>query len=324
MAFSAVLLATINAKNYMSHNSLKGKQPEAKITSVEQSVGQKVWADSETSSGSEASTNQKILAGSEVSSGSEASTNQNVRTDGKASSALDGSTNQQVPTYQKTSADSENELSQLEYDSMRRSVTKYKQNLQEIEGGTKIRDLGILSDSSNILSNDLMSAMKTGAFSDVTLKCGNVTVPAHKFILSARSSVFEAMFSTIESKIVLIEDLDAVILGDLLSFIYAAQVENLTLSKACDLMYAARAYQIKGLRDICTNYLRLNLSFETALQILKCADLYDKDLKADTMNYICSNFLVLKETDEWKILQLEKPALAIEIYSMVVSAWKEI
>lgn len=45
------------------------------------------------------------------------------------------------------------------------------------------------------LGDQLSEAFNGGQFSDVTLVCGDKKFPCHKFILSARSDVFKAMFS---------------------------------------------------------------------------------------------------------------------------------
>ena len=45
------------------------------------------------------------------------------------------------------------------------------------------------------LGDQLSEAFSSGEFSDVTLVCGEKQFPCHKFILSARSDVFKAMFS---------------------------------------------------------------------------------------------------------------------------------
>ena len=48
---------------------------------------------------------------------------------------------------------------------------------------------------SSTLGDQLSDAFSCGSFSDVTLVCGDKRFPCHKFILSARSDVFKAMFS---------------------------------------------------------------------------------------------------------------------------------
>ncbi|GIY97226.1 hypothetical protein CEXT_149571 [Caerostris extrusa] len=54
-------------------------------------------------------------------------------------------------------------------------------------------------DSLMELSDDFLHLLDQGvsSYADVNLKCGSVTVPAHKNILAARSPVFAAMFATV-------------------------------------------------------------------------------------------------------------------------------
>ena len=51
------------------------------------------------------------------------------------------------------------------------------------------------SDPNSTLGDQLSEAFNGGDFSDVTLICGEKRFSCHKFILSARSDVFKAMFS---------------------------------------------------------------------------------------------------------------------------------
>nr|XP_042901794.1 kelch-like protein 8 [Parasteatoda tepidariorum] len=184
------------------------------------------------------------------------------------------------------------------------------------------KEIETIYDTSINLSSDFLSALQKNSFTDVSIKCGDYVQQVHKFVLAARSPVFEAMFTTpmeeSEKGVVTISDIDASVLDDLLAFIYGAQVKNITLTKACDLLYVAEKYQVKGLKDICTDYLRSCLSIPNAIQILQFADLYDEELKKDVLNYVCENFSALKTTEEWKTLQTQKPNLSIEVYSVVV------
>ncbi|GFU23805.1 hypothetical protein NPIL_360021, partial [Nephila pilipes] len=81
----------------------------------------------------------------------------------------------------------------------------------------------------NELSNDLSRLLdpETASFEDVHLKCGSVAIPAHKNILSMRSPVFSAMFSSemeeTRKNEVDITDVDVPVLRMMLKYVYTGK-----------------------------------------------------------------------------------------------------
>ncbi|GFT05880.1 speckle-type POZ protein-like B [Nephila pilipes] len=181
----------------------------------------------------------------------------------------------------------------------------------------------------NELSNDLSRLLdpKTASFVDVHLKCGSVAIPAHKNILSMRSPVFSAMFSSemkeSRKNEVDITDVDVPVLRMMLKYVYTGKVENLTVSSAGDLLFAADKYQLKGLKTRCSDYLKSTVSIQNVLGILSLGDLLDPDLKMFAMDFICEKcdeFPALEKTKEWKNLQKEKSSLAFEVLTSLVKS----
>ncbi|GFT78948.1 speckle-type POZ protein-like B [Nephila pilipes] len=181
----------------------------------------------------------------------------------------------------------------------------------------------------NELSNDLSRLLdpETASFEDVHLKCGSVAIPAHKNILSMRSPVFSAMFSSemeeTRKNEVDITDVDVPVLRMMLKYVYTGKVENLTVSSAGDLLYAADKYQLKGLKTRCSDYLKCTVSIENVLGILSLGDLLDPDLKMFAMDFICEKFdefPALEKTEEWKNLEKEKMPLAFEVLMSLVKS----
>ncbi|GIY40626.1 speckle-type POZ protein-like B [Caerostris extrusa] len=123
-------------------------------------------------------------------------------------------------------------------------------NFENIE-----KNYGFQKDSLMELSNDFLHLLDQGvsSFADVNLKCGSVTVPAHKNILAARSPVFAAMFATEMrenlTNVVDITDLEVSALRNMLTFMYSGRIENLTAASAGDLLFAADKYQLQGLKQ---------------------------------------------------------------------------
>ncbi|GFU17600.1 speckle-type POZ protein [Nephila pilipes] len=135
-----------------------------------------------------------------------------------------------------------------------------------------------------------------------------------------RSPVFSAMFSSemeeSRKNKVDITDVDVTALRLMLKYVYTGKVENLTVSSAGDLLYAADKYQLKGLKTRCSDYLKSTVSIENVLGILSLGDLLDPDLKMFAMDFICEKcdeFQALEKTEEWKNLQNEKLPLAFEV-----------
>ncbi|XP_015907586.2 speckle-type POZ protein B [Parasteatoda tepidariorum] len=187
-------------------------------------------------------------------------------------------------------------------------------------------DDSITYDPMEDLSKNFHSILEKEYFTDVTIKSGADVLKAHKIVLCARSPVFEAMFTNpmqeSEDGVVVIEDIEPQVLRDLLDFVYSGHLNlnDLTVSKACELLYAAEKYQIRTLKQLCVNHLRSNLSVENAFQILECSNLYDGQLRSHTLKYISEQFPVIEKTEEWKTVQLKNPNLALEVYSTVVKA----
>ncbi|GIY40627.1 speckle-type POZ protein [Caerostris extrusa] len=188
--------------------------------------------------------------------------------------------------------------------------------------------MGFQKDSLMELSNDFLHLLDQGvsSFADVNLKCGSVTVPAHKNILAARSPVFAAMFATEMreniTNVVDITDLEVSALRNMLTFMYSGRIENLTAASAGDLLFAADKYQLQGLKTMCSDFLKSKLSLQNVLVILTAGYLYDPDLKAIATDYICNecDFSALEETEEWISLLKENPSVAAEVLVQILKS----
>ncbi|GBM32448.1 Speckle-type POZ protein-like B [Araneus ventricosus] len=182
------------------------------------------------------------------------------------------------------------------------------------------------------LSNDFKRLLepKGSSFADVIVKCGGASIPAHKNILSARSPVFAAMFAhpmkESRENEVDITDIDVSILRALLTYIYTGKTSDLTVSSAADLLFAADKYQLQDLKRVCSYFLKDTMSLQNALKILVSGDIHAEDLKCFALEYICNNcaeFSVLEKTEEWKTLQKERPALAMDVLISLVKSKEE-
>ncbi|KAF8771271.1 Speckle-type POZ protein B like protein [Argiope bruennichi] len=151
---------------------------------------------------------------------------------------------------------------------------------------------------------------------DVELKTSTSAFPAHKVILSASSSVFEAKLlnedEEKESDYIEIEDLEDDVVKQMLGYIYTSNVEDLTWESASKLYEAGNKYAIVDLKSLCSSYVKDNLSPCNASEALLLAHNYgDKGMKEAVMDYIIEHGKEMKNT-EWRLLMNSNGKLAAE------------
>ena len=130
-----------------------------------------------------------------------------------------------------------------------------------------------------MLNNDLFSDVKFVAVrkSDSELERKDV-IPAHKFVLSIGSPVFEAMFcgelaETRDSTE--LPDCEYESLLELFRHMYSDEV-NLSGSNVMGVLYLAKKYMVPSLIDKCTEYLQNNLDPSNVFSILPTAEKYEE------------------------------------------------
>ncbi|GBM75632.1 Speckle-type POZ protein-like B [Araneus ventricosus] len=177
------------------------------------------------------------------------------------------------------------------------------------------------------LSNDFKRLLdpESSCSTDVTLKCGGVSIRAHKIILSVRSPVFAAMFGNPMKESfkneVNITDINVSTLRALLFFMYTGKTSNLTASSSEDLLFAADKYQVQDLKTVCCYFLKETVSLQNVWRVLVLGDMHSEDLKSFAVDYICNKcgeFSVLENTQEWKGLRKERSDLAMELLESLV------
>ena len=103
-------------------------------------------------------------------------------------------------------------------------------------------------------------------------------IPAHKFVLSISSPVFEAMFygelaETRDS--IELPDCEYESLLELFRYMYSDEV-NLSGSNVMRVLYLAKKYMVPSLADKCTEYLKEYLDSSNVFSILPSAQKYDE------------------------------------------------
>jgi len=128
------------------------------------------------------------------------------------------------------------------------------------------------------LSLDMTSLFESGELTDCVVVCGGTEIKCLKCILSARSSVFKAMFehNTKEKRMgrVEINDLDYDTVYEMIFYIYSGNVSELK-GKAASLLEAADKYDLMELKQICEMSLCENLSAENVCELLIVSKLHN-------------------------------------------------
>ena len=129
-----------------------------------------------------------------------------------------------------------------------------------------------------MLNNDLFSDVKFVVRQIDGESESKLVIPAHKFVLSIGSPVFEAMFygelaETRDS--IELPDFEYESLLELFRYMYSDEV-NLRGSNAVEVLYLAKKYMVASLADKCTEYLQENLDPSNVFSILSSAQKYEE------------------------------------------------
>lgn len=133
----------------------------------------------------------------------------------------------------------------------------------------------------NAILNALEEQLEKQEFSDVTLvaSCGK-ELPAHKFVLAARSPVFLAMFTNdmkeMTENSVVIKDLDYDSIKEMLRFMYVGKVENFD-NVSGGILEAQDKYQIDGLKELWEEHFFANINVDNVLDLLALSIRYEID-----------------------------------------------
>ncbi|GIY33872.1 TD and POZ domain-containing protein 5 [Caerostris darwini] len=187
----------------------------------------------------------------------------------------------------------------------------YRKEIIETEFKPKV-----LYDHDDLL-DDLNSLYRDDTLSDMELRTETETFRVHTTILSARSEVFKAMFTTemreTLNRHVYIPDVDNDTLRRMILYLYTDHLEDLEWESAYLLYAAADKYAIHSLKNKCSVFLRNAFSFSNACNILKLADSHgDEELKQAVQDYILANDEDVINSSEFELLINVNPKLAAE------------
>ena len=167
-----------------------------------------------------------------------------------------------------------------------------------------------------------------GLFSDVILEADKRQFPAHRVILAGHSEVFRAMFHADmeeqRTSRVVIEDLSADAVSDLLTFMYTDTAPNVD-KLALELLEAAEKYNIVRLKAVCEAELAKHLDIDNVIDWVILADTYRADqLKEAALHCITKHASDIVATEHWETLCKEHPGLVKIICERFASHMKHL
>ncbi|KAJ4770482.1 BTB/POZ/MATH-domain protein [Rhynchospora pubera] len=187
-----------------------------------------------------------------------------------------------------------------------------------------------VDDCSDGLCQDIEKLWRKGARFDVTFEVEEERICAHKFMLAARSPVFEAelygSMKEAKSSSIKIKDMKAEVFKALLHFIYTDKFDDgklkhdLSDELVQDLFAAADRYTLEKLKMQCQKRLHVYLSIDTVLTTLTLAEQHNSAwLKEKCLQFASNskNFTQLALTEEYVQMMQVFPSLLVELRQKV-------
>lgn len=157
---------------------------------------------------------------------------------------------------------------------------------------------------------DMLNAMnsfrKLQTFCDVVLVVKDRRLSAHKVVLAASSPVFKTSFTSeltrnkaTEEFEVKIKDFDPNTVEEMLNFVYTGEV-GITEENAAELLEVADYFDIQSLKELCAEFLIINLKPSNCLGLQIFAERYRHELLHEAAtDFICNNLISIWQTEEY-------------------------
>lgn len=175
------------------------------------------------------------------------------------------------------------------------------------------------------LADNLKALLDSGELADVTIIAGDTRLPAHLVVLSARSPVFHAMFSSqmqeAFAKEVVINDVELEPLKSFLQYVYTDTVDEKLMSDdvhVAGLLEVAHRYEVPSLVERCIHILSNRLSTSTVALMLEIADAHNfKDFKTACLDFIRPHLKEVQRSETFSQLVDRRPRLLKDILAAV-------
>jgi len=156
---------------------------------------------------------------------------------------------------------------------------------------------------------------------DVTVTCKDKSFECSKFMLTARSDVFNSMFQSnmkeSQTNKVVIEDLKPSVVAEMLHYIHTGKVPKID-EHAQGLLAAADRYQLEDLKRSCEENLISTLKDQNMFDILILSDVYSAArLKKKAIKFVTEN--LSSTSSDWKKELAEYPSLWPDIVDSLLN-----
>ncbi|XP_066302922.1 kelch repeat and BTB domain-containing protein 2-like [Branchiostoma lanceolatum] len=151
---------------------------------------------------------------------------------------------------------------------------------------------------------------KAGVLQDVILEVEGRRFPCHRLVLSAASPYFRAMFTSdmaeSRQKAVVLQGLDAGMIGEILSYIYSGNL-HVSPDKVQPLYQAADLLQLDYVRDTCSSYMAKNVERSTCVDLYKFVDVFSVDtVRKVCLQHIAKYFTEVASSEEFYSLSVNQ------------------
>ena len=159
--------------------------------------------------------------------------------------------------------------------------------------------------------------------SDMKIVCDGKEFPTHKLILSARSDVFKAMFTSNlkineeTESFLQIPDVSAETMETFLKFIYKDVVNVEDIDQ--NLLIAADKYNIKRLVNICIKHFENTIDTKNVMEITFVAYLINNDtLLEKASKFMIENHGKIKKPEQWDQIKKTHPHIATKVMDLII------
>ncbi|XP_049962764.1 leucine-zipper-like transcriptional regulator 1 [Schistocerca serialis cubense] len=174
------------------------------------------------------------------------------------------------------------------------------------------------------LVDDMVALMSSGHAADVTIMVDGFWLPAHRAVLTARSTVFAAIFREqvleVTGGSITAIDMSHEVLGQLLQFMYSDEAPLLECV-AAELLAVADKYCVSLLKQQCEQQMIFGLTVDNAADsaVLAFEHMCPK-LKAAAINFISSHYKEVMATEGWTNALRHHTEVSVEICRLLGDA----